>query len=95
MKNENLTMNCFVLAVALHLFFGWNPYCITRLFLDNVFDLLMQFFRGVPGHHGSEVFTELLLQLHRSLEQLPGLLLRHPLVHLQQGLDRSWLEEDS
>ena len=55
----------------------------------------MKLLRSVSRHNCSEILSELLLQLHRSLKQFPRLLLRHPLVHLQQRLDGLGLKEDS
>ena len=58
---------------SLHLFFGRNPYRITRLFLDNVFHFFVEFFWCVSLDDSSKVFTKLMLKLVCALIQFAGL----------------------
>jgi len=79
---------------SLHLFFGRNPYRITRLFLDNVFHFFVEFFWCVSLDDSSKVFTKLMLKLVCALIQFASLLLSHTLVHLEQGIGAFRLQKD-
>ena len=58
---------------CLHLLFGWNPYCITRLFLDNVFHFFVELFWCVSLDNSSEIFPKLVLKLVGALVQFASL----------------------
>ena len=82
-KNENLTI--LSSSGCLHLLFGWNPYCITRLFLDNVFHFLVELFWCVSLDNRSEIFPKLVLKLVGALVQFASLKIQR-LKELQRVL---------
>ncbi len=81
-------------SLSSELLFGRHPDGVPRLLGDDVLDPLVDLLRGVSLHHRGEVLAKVLLQLDGALVGLPGLLLRHPLVHLQDALHALGFDED-
>lgn len=82
------------LGGVLQLLLARHPDGVATLLLDAVLDALVHLVGGVAAHDGGEVLAKVGLELVGPLEGLPRLVLAHPLVHLQDGLDGLGLEED-